>query len=94
MLTALCFNGEGLLTARFFLGLAEAPIAPALTVVVSMWYKRNEQPLRHAAWFLGTSIAGIVGGPLAYGISHIESIAPWKVRLMNRYIYISMRLLM
>ncbi|KAJ5151646.1 major facilitator superfamily transporter [Penicillium capsulatum] len=78
MLTAVCHNAAGLLATRFFLGAAEAPIAPGLSVVVSMWYKRSEQPLRHAAWFLGNTCAGIFGGLLAYGIGHIESIAPWK----------------
>ena len=79
MLTATCFNAGGLLTTRFFLGAIESPIAPGLTVIVSMWYKRSEQPLRHAAWFLGNTSAGIFGGLFAFGIGHIESIAKWKV---------------
>ncbi|KAH7007742.1 major facilitator superfamily domain-containing protein, partial [Ilyonectria destructans] len=44
-------NDKGLLAVRFFLGVTESAIAPALAVVISMWYKRSEQPLRHAAWF-------------------------------------------
>lgn len=79
MLTAVVSNAAGLLTVRFFLGVFEAPMAPALTTVVSMWYKRSEQPTRHAAWYLGNTVAGIVGGLMAYGIGHIDSIAPWKV---------------
>ncbi|KAK8912129.1 putativetransporter [Metarhizium anisopliae] len=43
-----------------------------------MWYKRAEQPLRHAAWYLGNTFAGIFGGLLANAIGHIDSIAPWK----------------
>ncbi|KAK3179307.1 hypothetical protein K4F52_009210 [Lecanicillium sp. MT-2017a] len=43
-----------------------------------MWYKRQEQPLRQAGWYLGNTFAGIFGGIIAYGIGHIESIAPWK----------------
>ena len=79
MLTAACKNAEGLLATRFFLGFTEAAIAPGLTIVISMWYKRSEQPLRHAAWFLGNTFAGICGGILQYGIGHIRSISPWKV---------------
>ena len=79
MLTVACFNAEGLLAIRFFLGAAEAPIGPVLTVIVAMWYKRSEQPLRHGAWFMGNVIAGIFGGILAYGVGHVRSIEPWKV---------------
>lgn len=79
MMSALCVNSAGILAVRFFLGFVEAPIAPGLSVVVSMWYTRNEQPLRHAFWFLGNTFAGIVGGIAAFGIGRITSIAPWKV---------------
>ncbi|OJJ56721.1 hypothetical protein ASPSYDRAFT_91969 [Aspergillus sydowii CBS 593.65] len=78
MLTALSFNAAGLLATRFMLGVAEAVIAPGLTIVISMWYKREEQPLRHAAWFMGNTFAGIFGSLIQYGIGHIQTIAPWK----------------
>lgn len=80
MLMATAFNDKGLIAVRFFLGATEAAIAPGLGIVVSMWYKRSEQPFRHGIWFQGITIAGIFGGLLAYGIGHVESIAPWKVR--------------
>lgn len=78
MLTALCYNAAGLLANRIFLGVAESAIAPGLAVMVSMWYKREEQPMRQGAWFMGNVMAGIVGGVTAYGLSHIQSIAAWK----------------
>ncbi|RAH63555.1 vitamin H transporter [Aspergillus piperis CBS 112811] len=77
--TAACDSAAGLLVERFFLGAAESAIAPGLSVIVAMWYKRSEQPLRQAAWFIGNSFAGITGGLIAYGIGHIQSMAPWKV---------------
>lgn len=79
MLTAVCFNAQGLLANRFFLGVSEACIGPGLTVIVAMWYKRSEQPLRMGAWFMGNVIAGFVGGIVAYGVGHVKSIEPWKV---------------
>ncbi|KAK3192878.1 hypothetical protein K4F52_001235 [Lecanicillium sp. MT-2017a] len=82
MLTAVSHNASGLLATRFFLGVAEAAIAPGLTIVISMFYKKSEQPLRHAAWFLGNTCAGLFGGLLNYGIGHIESIAPWKASFL------------
>ncbi|KAB8200837.1 major facilitator superfamily domain-containing protein [Aspergillus parasiticus] len=78
MLTATAFNNQGLIAVRFFLGATEAAIAPGLSIVVSMWYKRSEQPFRHGIWFQGITIAGIFGGLVAYGIGHVQAIAPWK----------------
>lgn len=79
-------NAGGLLATRFFLGVAESVIAPGLTVVISMFYKRREQPLRHAAWFLGNTCAGLFGGLLNYGIGHMTSIAPWRVCAPQVYV--------
>ncbi|KAL3472533.1 major facilitator superfamily domain-containing protein [Aspergillus californicus] len=78
MLTAAVTNSKGLIAVRFFLGMTEAAIAPGLSIVVSMWYKRSEQPFRHGIWFQGITVAGIFGGLVAYGIGHLHSIAPWK----------------
>ncbi|CEJ80412.1 hypothetical protein VHEMI00594 [[Torrubiella] hemipterigena] len=78
LLAFVCHNASGLLVQRFFLGFLEAPIAPGLSLIVSMWYKRSEQPLRHAGWFMGNSFAGMAGSLMAYGIGHIDTIAPWK----------------
>ncbi|CAI6098817.1 unnamed protein product [Clonostachys chloroleuca] len=62
ILTAVCFNTAGLLANRFFLGVAEAAVAPGPSIIISMWYKRSGQPLRHGAWFLGNTVTGIFGG--------------------------------
>ncbi|KAH7139890.1 major facilitator superfamily domain-containing protein [Dactylonectria estremocensis] len=62
---------KGLLIVRFFLGAAEASISPGFSLITGMWYKREEQPLRHGIWFLGNAIATMFGGLLAFGISHI-----------------------
>ncbi|KAF2008826.1 major facilitator superfamily transporter [Aaosphaeria arxii CBS 175.79] len=78
MLTSTCSNSGGLLANRFFLGASESAIGPGLTVIVAMWYKRSEQPLRHGAWYLGNTTAGVFGGLVGYGVGHINTIAPWK----------------
>jgi MFS family permease len=80
MLTVLCKNASGLWAARFFLGFVESGIAPSMSIMISMWYKRSEQPIRQAAWFMGNVIGGLCGGVLGYAIGHVESIAPWKVK--------------
>ncbi|GKZ26528.1 hypothetical protein AbraCBS73388_002772 [Aspergillus brasiliensis] len=81
--TAACYNAAGLMAVRFLLGAAESAIAPGLSVSVAMWYKRSEQPWRQDAWFIGNSVAGIIGGLTAYGVGHIHSIEPWKVRRVS-----------
>lgn len=79
-LTAACKNFGGLMTVRFLLGAAEAAILPGSSLITGMWYKREEHPLRHGAWFLGTSCGVMCGGLLAYAIAHIQGgIGPWRV---------------
>lgn len=75
---------EGLLVARFFLGVAEASISPGFSLITGMWYTREEQPFRHGIWFLGNAIATMMGGLLAYGIAQIGGpLAAWRVRLSS-----------
>ncbi|OBT67457.1 hypothetical protein VE03_03041 [Pseudogymnoascus sp. 23342-1-I1] len=78
MLTSLCTNASGLWAGRFCLGFVEAAIAPGMSMIISMWYKRSEQTLRQSVWFMGNVTGGLCGGLLGYGIGHINSIAPWK----------------
>lgn len=79
MCTAASQSAGGLQATRFFLGLAEASIAPDFSIITSMWYKKSEQPLRHGAWFMGNVCAGFFGSLLAYAVGKIESIQPWRV---------------
>ncbi len=46
LLTAQCTNYQGLYAQRFFLGALESGISPMFMVVVSSWYRKNEQALR------------------------------------------------
>ncbi|KAJ5557367.1 hypothetical protein N7513_002956 [Penicillium frequentans] len=73
MCHAACTSWSGLMAARFFLGVGEASIAPGFAMITGMFYKREEQPARQAAWFLGNCIASIIGGLIAYGIGLIKN---------------------
>ncbi|KAG4274469.1 hypothetical protein FPRO04_09427 [Fusarium proliferatum] len=64
---------------RILLGAFEAAISPGFTIITSTWYKPSEHALRHGLWYGGASVAYIVGGVIAYGISHINSaIKAWQ----------------
>lgn len=81
-LMAACHNFAGLATIRFFLGIFEAALLPCMMVINSMWYRREEQPLRTALWY--NTFAGIFGGILSYGIGNIHgSLATWKVGMRS-----------
>lgn len=56
--TAACSNYGGLITVRFFLGVAEATVSPALMFITSTWYTRDEIPTRTGIWFAGNSVGG------------------------------------
>ncbi|KAG0646455.1 putative transporter [Hyphodiscus hymeniophilus] len=74
---------QGLLAQRFFLGVTEAGIAPAFSLITAMWYKRSEQPLRFAIWFSATGISVLIGSLIFYGIGHIEGrLSAWRYQFM------------
>lgn len=66
-------NFAGLMAARFFLGVGEASIAPGFSLITGMFYQREEQPARQAAWFSGNAVATIIGGVVAWKIGEINS---------------------
>ena len=70
---------NGLLVQRFFLGVAEAGIAPAFSLITVMWYKRREQPLRYAIWYSATGMGVLIGTLLLYAIGQIHGrLSPWR----------------
>lgn len=81
MCMAACKTFTHLMVVRFFLGVAEAAVAPGFSLITGMFYTRKEQPLRQAAWFLGNCLAIIVGGLIAYGVGLIKhgALPNWKI---------------
>ncbi|KAG9256611.1 major facilitator superfamily domain-containing protein [Emericellopsis atlantica] len=73
----LCHNFAGLATIRFLLGVFEAAVLPCMMLLNSMWYRKEEQPLRTAFWY--NTFAGVFGGILSYAIGKINGSLPtWK----------------
>ena len=71
---------KGAYAQRFCLGLFEAGVSPAFTLITSMFYTKREQssrlPYWYASGFVGLAIFQIV----TWGIVHIETGFPkWKI---------------
>ncbi|KAF5001924.1 hypothetical protein FDECE_10805 [Fusarium decemcellulare] len=76
-LIAVCHNFASVAIIRFFLGAFEASLLPCMMLLNSMWYRREEQPLRTAFWC--NTFAGVFGGVLSYAIGKIDGpLATWK----------------
>lgn len=73
-LMGLVTNYAGLLTCRWFLGLAEAGLFPGVNYYLSCWYKRSELGIRAATFFSAAALAGSFGGLLAAAIAQMDGI--------------------
>ncbi|KAK2767691.1 hypothetical protein FQN54_003849 [Arachnomyces sp. PD_36] len=79
MCHAACQNFDHLMAVRFFLGAMEAGVAPGFSLLTGIWYRREEQPLRHGLWFGGNCVANIIGAVASWGIGQIDgSLSPWR----------------
>ncbi|KIJ70204.1 hypothetical protein HYDPIDRAFT_79103 [Hydnomerulius pinastri MD-312] len=66
---------------RFILGMCESCVAPILILVISMFYKKDEQASRIAYFYMMLGFTQIFGGFVAYGISFYDGAAlpPYKI---------------
>ncbi|KAK7192125.1 MFS general substrate transporter [Paraphaeosphaeria sporulosa] len=74
-------NYAGMLALRFLLGMFEASISPAIMNIVSMFYTREEQPLRMCVFLAFNGMATMVGALLGYGLGHAHgtSLKTWQL---------------
>ncbi|KAL1845344.1 hypothetical protein VTK73DRAFT_652 [Phialemonium thermophilum] len=74
-------NFGGLMAVRFLLGLFEACVQPAFIVMTTMWYTKKEQSILTSMWYCMTGVQLMIGGILAWGVSHYvhHSIASWQL---------------
>ncbi|CAG8902071.1 unnamed protein product [Penicillium egyptiacum] len=80
-LMGLVQNYAGLLTARLFLGVAEAGLYPGIAYYITLWYPRHRAQYRQALFFSAASIAGAFSGILAYAIAKMDGVggyAGWR----------------
>ncbi|KAL4888015.1 major facilitator superfamily domain-containing protein [Aspergillus ambiguus] len=68
---------------RFVLGLTEGAVSPAFVTLTSLWYKKNEHPLRIGLWISCNGLAQVVGALMMYGIGHqVMAVAQWKAMFL------------
>ncbi|RDL40510.1 Uncharacterized protein BP5553_00489 [Venustampulla echinocandica] len=83
MATAGVTSYPGMMVLRFFLGFVEAAIPAAFSLIVAMWYRKNEQPLRFAIWVSASGLGGVIGTAILWGIGHIQgSLHPWQYQFL------------
>lgn len=74
-------NYAGMLAIRFLLGMFEAAIAPSAMEILSMWYTRDELPLRLCTVVGFNGLAAMVSSLLSFGLGHAKhaAIPSWKL---------------
>ena len=75
-------SGWGFMLCRFLVGVTEGPFVPAVSLMTSSWYTKNESPLRMGIWHAGNIVSNIISGLLAAGIlTNMDGVAnlhAWK----------------
>ncbi|KAK4454515.1 major facilitator superfamily domain-containing protein [Podospora aff. communis PSN243] len=71
-------NWDGLMAARWFLGLTEAGLFPGVNYYLSCWYRRSEFGVRAAIFFSAAALSGSFGGLLAAAIETMNGIGGIK----------------
>jgi len=79
MLSAAVKNFGGLLTTRWFLGMAESGFYPGVIFYLTTFYKRSELAGRLSIFYAASVIAGAFTGLIAYGVFQIkDSLYGWQ----------------
>ncbi|KAI8080707.1 major facilitator superfamily domain-containing protein [Gilbertella persicaria] len=76
--TAMGKNFAQLLAFRFFLGVFEAGVFPCTVMLISRFYRRQEQAARIGFIYVFAGIAMSTGGILTFGIGHMNGVMGLK----------------
>lgn len=74
-------NFGGIFAIRFIMGIFEAAIGPAWVVLTSMFWTRDEQPLRMCFWLGSNGIAQLLGAGISVGLGRANStaVSSWQL---------------
>ncbi|KAJ1990191.1 hypothetical protein H4R33_001799 [Dimargaris cristalligena] len=74
-------SAASILIIRFLLGAAEAGFVPGVLYFLTYWYRPTEIAIRMAIFLSAITLAGALGGILAFAIGHMEGVgglAAWR----------------
>ncbi|KAI1262803.1 major facilitator superfamily domain-containing protein [Xylariaceae sp. FL1019] len=75
-------NYQTLVGVRVLVGILEAGFAPGVLLLLSSWYKRQEQSKRFAVYIsaaiLSGAFGGLLGGGITSGLDGVHGIAGWR----------------
>ncbi|KAL7006707.1 hypothetical protein EMMF5_003593 [Cystobasidiomycetes sp. EMM_F5] len=78
MCSAACKSFATLAVVRFILGLFESIIFAGFSIIITAWWKKEEQPWRTAVIF--STLSSVVNGTISYGCSiYHGSLAQWQL---------------
>lgn len=80
--SAACTNFAGILACRIALGVCEAVIGPALIMITSTWYTKDQSTPRYGLWYCGLGTGQIIGGIISFAAQHAPaglSFAGWRI---------------
>ncbi|KAI9002883.1 major facilitator superfamily domain-containing protein [Hyaloraphidium curvatum] len=72
VMMAFAWDFASLATLRFLLGVAESGFFPGILLYLTFWFRKSEQALRLALFMASASVAGFLGGVLAYVLSNLD----------------------
>ncbi|KAL5340187.1 putative allantoate permease [Aspergillus crustosus] len=77
-------NFSGFAAVRFVLGACEGAVSPAFVIITSSWYKKQEHPIRVAAWVSCNGLASIIAALIMYGVGYADNVAlaNWRVMFL------------
>lgn len=71
-----------LIALRLIVGMLEAGFAPGILLLLSSWYKRNEQSKRFAVYIsaavLSGAFGGILAGAITGGLDGVHGLEGWR----------------
>lgn len=79
--TAAVTTYKGLYVQRFFLGFMESIIPSGFSVIISCFYRQEEQIMRQCWWYSATGCWGVIGGLISWGFAHVDGAAlkSWQI---------------
>ncbi|EIN10706.1 MFS general substrate transporter [Punctularia strigosozonata HHB-11173 SS5] len=81
MLHAVTASFGAFFALRFLLGMCESCVAPTLILIISMFYRKDEQARRISWFYVMNGLTQVFGGFVAYGVSFYsgKALAPYKI---------------